>query len=116
MLADLVLYAHFAFVAFVVLGALCIVLGKLLQWDWTRDARFRIAHLTAILFVAAEALLGLTCPLTAWEDRLRGTSAGSAGFIAYWVRELLYYDFPAWVFTTVYLSFAGFVALLYRWS
>lgn len=116
MLADLVLFTHFAFVAFVVLGALCIVLGKLLSWHWTGNAFFRIAHLAAILFVAAEALLGIACPLTIWEDMLRGGSTASSGFVARWVRELLYYDFPAWVFTAIYLGFAAFVALLYWWS
>ena len=116
MLADLVLYVHFAFVAFVVAGALCVVLGRILRWEWTRNARFRFAHLAAILFVAAEALLGIACPLTTWENRLRGDSPDGAGFIAYWLREFLYYDFPAWAFTTLYLAFAVFVALLYWWS
>ena len=116
MLADLVLCAHFAFVAFVVAGAICVALGKPLHWDWTRNARFRFAHLAAILFVAAEALLGVACPLTIWENRLRGDSTDDAGFIAHWLHQFLYYDFPAWAFTTLYLAFAVFVALLYWWS
>lgn len=116
MLADLVLYAHFAFVAFVILGAAGIVFGKILHWGWTGNAPFRFAHLAAILFVAIEALLGVACPLTIWENRLRGETGDGIGFLAYWVHEFLYYDFPAWAFTALYLSFALFVALLYWWS
>ena len=116
MLADLILYLHFAFVSFVILGTLCIVLGKPLRWGWTRNLRFRLAHLAAIVFVAAEALLGIACPLTVWEDRLRGTSTDETGFIAHRLREILYFDWPAWVFTVLYLAFAVLVALLYRWS
>lgn len=115
MLADLVLYVHFAFVAFVVLGALCIVAGKPLRWAWTRNRLFRHLHLAAILFVAAETLLGIACPLTVWEQRLRGVN-GDSGFIAGWVQSILFYDLPGWVFATAYVGFAAFVLLLYRWS
>lgn len=115
MLADLILYLHFAFVAFVVLGALGIVLGKPLQWIWTRNRVFRRLHLAAILFVAAETLLGIACPLTVWENRLRGVER-ETGFIADWVQWLLYYDLPPWVFGAAYVGFALFVLWLYRWS
>jgi len=116
MLADLILYAHATFVAFVVLGALCIVLGKWFDWAWTRNAPFRIAHLAAIAFVALQTLLGFACPLTVWEFRLRGMSTEGPGFIALWVQRLLYYDLPEWVFTLVYTAFGAFVFFLYRWS
>lgn len=115
MLADLVLYLHFAFVAFVVLGALGIVLGKPLRWSWTRNRLFRHLHLAAIVFVALETLLGIACPLTVWENRLRGIEH-ETGFIARFVQSLLYYDLPGWVFATAYVAFALFVLLLYRWS
>lgn len=74
-----------------------------------RNFGFRIAHLAAILFVAVEALLGRACPLTLWEDALRGSYADT-GFVARWLRRLLYYSFPEWVFTCVYLLFALLVA------
>jgi len=115
MLADLVLYLHFAFVAFVVLGAACIVFGKPLGWSWTHNRLFRHVHLAAVVFVALEALLGVACPLTVWEHRLRGIEH-ETGFIAGLVQSLLYYDLPSWVFATAYIGFALFVLLLYRWS
>ncbi len=116
MLADLILAVHFAFVLFVVAGALLIVAGRLCRWRWIGNRAFRLTHLCAVLFVAVEALLGLACPLTVWEAALRGEAADEHGFIAYWLGALLYYDWPQWVFTAIYLAFAALVVLLYRWA
>ena len=69
----------------------------------------RIAHLAAIVFVAAEALLGVVCPLTALEDALRDAPAAES-FVGRGLHRLLYYSFPEWVFTTAYLAFALAVA------
>ena len=110
--ADVILVVHFAFVLFVVAGLLLTWLGAALQWPWVRNRSFRVAHLLAICFVASEALLGVMCPLTVWEDALRGT-ANESGFLARWVHALMFYRFPEWVFTVAYISFALVVALTY---
>lgn len=109
LLADFILIVHFAFVLFVVGGLAAIWAGAALGWRWVRDFRFRIAHLAAIVFVAGEALAGVWCPLTVWEDALRGT-AQEKSFIARWIHRLMYYDFPEWVFTAAYVLFALVVA------
>jgi len=57
------------------------------------------------VFVAGEALVGVWCPLTVWEDALRGVH-GEKSFVARWVHRLIFYDFPGWVFTTAYVLFA----------
>lgn len=106
LLADAILLLHFGFVLFVTAGLPLIWAGAALGWRWVRNFWFRAAHLAAILFVAGEALLGLVCPLTEWEDRLRGGSAQEGGFVASWVRRLLYWDFPPRVFTVLYVAFA----------
>jgi hypothetical protein len=111
MIADVVLVVHALFVLFVVGGFVLIVLGSR-RWSWVRNRTFRILHLAAIAFVTAEALLGITCPLTLWEDALRGTGAGRS-FIGRWVARLLYYDFPEWVFATAYCAFT--LAVLSAW-
>jgi hypothetical protein len=61
----------------------------------------RYLHLGAIAFVAAEAVLGVACPLTVWEDLLRGgrgKHGGAESFVARWLRALLFYQAPEWVF------------------
>lgn len=108
-LADLILLVHFAFVLFVVGGLPLVWLGAARGWRWVRNFWFRTLHLAAIVFVAAEALAGVWCPLTVWEDALRGTRSDMS-FIARWVRRLLFYSFPEWVFTTAYVVFALVVA------
>ena len=110
LLADLILVVHFAFVLFVV-GSLPLVwLGAAAGWRWVRNFGFRTAHLAAILVVSAEAVAGIWCPLTLWEDALRGITREKS-FIARWIHTLLYYDLPPWVFTMAYLAFAALVAL-----
>lgn len=110
-LADLLLVLHVAFVAFVVGGFFLILIGAWRGWEWIRSPGFRYTHLAAIFFVATEALIGMACPLTVWEDRLRGAATDS-GFIERWLGRLLYYDFPAWVFICAYVSFAALVAFV----
>jgi hypothetical protein len=109
LLADTVLVVHFLFVAFVVGGLALIWIGAAAGWPWVRDFRFRAAHLAAIVFVAGEALAGVWCPLTVWEDALRGAHADRS-FIARWIHRVLFYDFPGWVFTAAYVAFALIVA------
>ena len=110
LLADFILGIHLLFVMFVVGGLATIWIGAACGWRWVRNSWFRIAHLAAICYVAAEAVLGVVCPLTEWEDALRATH-DETGFVARWTRRVLFYDFPEWVFTVAYLMFALAVAL-----
>jgi len=74
-----------------------------------REWRWRALHLGAIAFVAAESLVGIVCPLTLWEDAVRGRQS-QEGFIERWVDSILFYDLPTWVFTVAYSIFAVLVA------
>ena len=114
LLADLILIVHFAFVAFVVGGLALIWIGAAAGWSWVRHFGFRVAHLAAIVFVAAEALVGIWCPLTVWEARLRGIDAEKS-FVAQWIHRILFYDLPEWVFATAYVLFALVVAATWWW-
>jgi Protein of Unknown function (DUF2784) len=114
--ADLVAAVHAAYVAFVVLGFVLIVLGVAMGWRWVRNVYFRAAHLSAILLVCVEALVGVVCPLTILEDRLRvlGRDKPYPGsFVGYLLDQLIFYNFPHWVFTLVYLSFGALVLLTF---
>ncbi|HVQ62262.1 MAG TPA: DUF2784 domain-containing protein, partial [Burkholderiales bacterium] len=75
MIADVILVVHALFVLFVVGGFVLILVGAG-SWGWVRNRTFRILHLAAIAFVTGEALLGVTCPLTLWEDWLRAAGPG----------------------------------------
>jgi hypothetical protein len=104
-LADAVLVVHVLFVLFVV-GGFALILAGAGRWSWTRNRTFRVLHVAAIVFVAVETLLGVTCPLTRWEDTLRATGRGERSFIGRWLAWLLYYDLPEWVFALAYAVFA----------
>ena len=105
LLADAILVLHFAIVFFIIGGLIAIWIGAARGWRWVRHFWLRVAHLAAIFFVAAEALAGVVCPLTVWEDTLRGRFA-ETGFIERWLHAILFYDLPPWVFTVGYVAFA----------
>ena len=105
MLADLLLVFHFLVAGFIALGLILVWIGALARWSWVRNPWFRYLHLAAIMLVAAEALLGYACPLTVWEDLLRG-GVRPESFVGRWVYRLLYYNAPEWVFTALYCAWA----------
>ena len=110
MIADTIVVVHLAIMLFITTGLPLIYVGAGLDWRWTRDRCWRALHLGATGFVAAESLAGVACPLTVWENALRGRQS-SEGFIERWVDRLLFYDFPAWVFTLAYVAFAILVVI-----
>jgi hypothetical protein len=113
-LADAILVMHFAFVAFVVVGFVLILLGLLRGWAWVRDRRFRHAHLAAIGIVIMQAWLGRICPLTIWENELRrlaGQAPYVETFVQHWLHRWMFYDTAPWVFTAIYTAFGALVAL-----
>jgi hypothetical protein len=117
-LADLVLALHVGVVAFVVGGLVLILLGNRLGWDWVNTLPFRVAHLAAIGFVAAEAWLGWVCPLTTLEMWLRERADAATydgSFVEHWLQRLLYWEFEPWVFTLAYTLFALAVAAAWWW-
>lgn len=118
MAADLLLFGHALFVAFVVLGLVLILVGKFVSWAWVRNPWFRSAHLAAIGIVVLQSWVGVSCPLTTWEMALRhraGDAAYSGSFISHWLEYLLYYQAPAWVFTVCYTVFASIVVASWVW-
>ena len=116
--ADLLLFIHLIFVAFIVLGLFLIFLGKLLRWSWVRNPWFRIVHLLAIGIVTVQSWLGVICPLTIWEMALReraGDVVYTGSFIAHWLELILYYQAPQWVFITCYTVFGAIAIASWLW-
>jgi hypothetical protein len=110
--ADFIVAVHVAYVSFVILGELAILLGLALRWKWVRNPWFRLLHLTAIVIVAGEALLSIQCPLTVWEAQLRelaGQKVAGGTFIGRCMDSILFYQLPPRVFTICYVSFAVLV-------
>ena len=95
---------------FIIGGLILVWIGAGARWAWIRNPWFRYLHLAAIVFVAAEALAGMACPLTVWEDMLRG-GARPDSFVGRWMRRLLFYEAPEWVFTAAYGAWAAASAL-----
>jgi len=116
LLADVVLTLHAAIVAFVVGGLVLIVAGNLRGWHWVNARWFRAVHVATIAFVAAEAWLGIACPLTTLEAWLRDRAhepiyAGSC--VEHWLQRWLFYDLPGWMFTVAYTVFG--LAIVATW-
>ena len=113
-LADIVVVVHAAYVLFVILGLLAILIGWLRRWQWVRNPWFRLVHLAMISIVVVQALLGIMCPLTIWEQDLRklaGQETYQGAFVANFVHDVLFFDdVPAWVFTLCYSVF-GLIVL-----
>ena len=118
-LADVVVTTHFAWIFYVLVGQLFILLGIACNWSSIRNFWFRFTHLSMMLLVAVETLFRIDCPLTVWEKRLRGFGAyqnlhygESDSFIAQWLGRLIFYedlDGGAWQFVVGYLTFTALV-------
>ena len=116
--ADLIIIVHFLFVAFVVLGLVLVLIGKLRSWSWVCNPWFRLGHAAGVGVVVLQSWLGAICPLTTWEMALRnkaGEAVYSGSFIAHWLETILYYQAPEWVFILVYTLFGGLVAAGWIW-
>lgn len=112
LLADITVAVHMAYVLLVVGGQVFTLAGWAFGWPSARNRVFRLLHLAAIGLVVIEAWLGARCPLTVLENSLRRTGGDSMpeiSFIGYWLRHLLFYSAPEWVFTVVYTLFAALV-------
>jgi hypothetical protein len=116
--ADLLLLTHVLFVAFVILGLVLIVAGKLAAWAWVRNPWFRLVHLAGIGVVVLQSWLGVICPLTTWEMALRekaGDAVYTGAFIAHWLEEILYYRAPEWVFVVGYTVYGVLIVFCWFW-
>ena len=114
-LADVVVGLHLAYVSYVLLGQVAIIAAGTFKWQWGRNPWFRWTHLTAIAVVAYEAVMGIRCPLSEWEEALRemagqATSAGET-FMGRVLHNMLFVDQyftngrpPEGFFTTAYIA------------
>ena len=113
-IANAILILHAGYVLFVVGGLILILAGGVRGWQWVRNPWIRAVHLAAMGYVVFEASFGIVCPLTTlelWLRDLAGQTSYTGDFIAYWLRRLLFFEAPAWVFTASYSAFGALVLL-----
>ncbi len=117
LLADIVVVFHLFYVVFAVGGEAAILVGRFCRHVWIGNPVFRVAHMLSVVLVAVEASIGVMCPLTAWEYKLRRLAGqvyeGDITFIGRLVRTMIFYDFPQWVFTAMHISFGILVVLTF---
>ena len=116
LLADVVVGLHLGYVAYVLLGQVFIVVAGTLKLQCGRNPWFRWTHIAAIAIVAYEAVMGIRCPLSTWEEQLRemgGQAAALDGetFMGRVLHNLLFVDQyftggrpPEGFFTTAYIA------------
>ena len=108
-LADLILVAHFSYVAFVVVGLALVWVGHFLRWRFVRSFSFRALHLLSMAVVVLESVFAITCPLTTWENRLRElagqSGTGERSFVEHWLGRVLFLDLAPSTFTVIYVIF-----------
>jgi hypothetical protein len=112
LLADLVLGLHLLLAALITVGLVLVPVGGLLNWGWVRNRVLRLAHVSTMLFVAIEAVLGLTCPLTIMESALRNEDAPTH-FLAVWMVKALYWNASPEFFVLLYLLCAAWAVSLW---
>ena len=111
--ADIVLAIHFCVVLFIVSGLILIPIGYWLSWDWINLRKYRITHLGMMIFITLETLCGLTCPLTSFENYLRGIDQ-SKSFLGYWLGKIIYWELPSLFFIVLYCMVLGLIILMWR--
>jgi hypothetical protein len=139
-LPEGILLLHFAYVLFCVGGEAFILLAALGERVYrpnrlarstrlsafletmalgVRNRTFRLLHLLAVGIVGVEGAVGVLCPLTVWEYELRRAVGQRVEeeipLLSRIIRRILFYDFPPWVFTALYVGFALLVLATYLW-
>ncbi|MDD2877979.1 MAG: DUF2784 family protein [Acidiphilium sp.] len=112
MLAEAILAAHLGIIAFNVAGLVVIPLGAVLGWRIVRVAWLRLLHLALLAVVAGQALAGQACILTIWQSELASRGTAPSPLIMHFVDQLIYWDFPFWVFTAMYVGVFLYVVAL----
>ena len=111
-LADLMVAIHVAYVGYVVVGLVLIVVGWILGWSWVRNFWFRVSHLIMMLVVVFEEIMGIRCPLSVWEESFRlqaGQPITGETFMGRILHAVIFYDAPPIVFTVGYFAFGALV-------
>lgn len=115
-LADLVLFTHFAWIIFMLAG--CLLTAAAFKYNRIFNWRlFRIFHLAGIAYVCLLAVLGKPCPLTLLENALTARYDPGAvypgSFLAYCIERLVYPDIQPMMLVIPTLGLGIFTAVVF---
>ena len=115
-LADLIVAIHFAWILFMLTGAM-LTLSSFFHKRFFDRWLFRTVHLCGIIYVALLAILREYCPLTILENTLRSkympdlTYPGS--FIVHYIERLVYPDVNPLIILVPTIFIALFTILVF---
>jgi len=115
-LADIVLFVHFAWILFMLSGflltAAAFKYNRIFNWRL-----FRASHLAGIAYVCLLAALGKPCPLTLLENALAaGYDSGlvyPGSFLAHYIGRLVYPDIQPMMLVIPTLCLGIFTAVVF---
>lgn len=102
LLADIIVFFHFAFILFVVIGGLLVFCWRWIIW----------LHIPCAIWGVLIEFSGWICPLTSWENSLRitaGSSGYHGGFIEYYILPIIY---PAGLTREIQILFGTIVMVI----
>ncbi|MHB1645686.1 MAG: DUF2784 domain-containing protein [bacterium] len=115
-LSGFVLYFHLIVILFIIFGFIAVPIGAKFKWKFIYEFWWRLVHLVSMIIVSIQAVLGKACFLTYIQSDLL-ENAGKKGytvpFIQTYIDRLIYYNFPIWAFSIVYVIL--FLYTLYLW-
>lgn len=111
-IADIILLIHFLIVMFVVSLFFLIPISYKLNFEFLKNKKIRLVHIFLITLVTAESIIGVHCPLTVLENKLRGVFIHSS-FINRILKDIIFWDFPGIYFLTAYITCFGWTLFLW---
>lgn len=115
-LADAIMVIHLAWIIFMLWGFALTVRGFFYPKFFERWL-FRTIHLLGILFVVTLEILGKYCPLTIWENTLRGhynpQTDYPGSFIIKHIADLIYPDVSPLVLILPTILIATFTLVMF---
>lgn len=111
-IADLVLIIHFSIVMFIISIFFLIPIGYILNWQWQKNKIVRLLHIILMFIITAETIVGITCPLTLFENSLRGVFVSNS-FITTWLTKLLFWELPSTFFLITYIMCFGLTIIFW---
>lgn len=115
-LADLIMVIHLAWIIFMLWGVVLTIRGFFYPKFFERWL-FRTIHLLGIIFVVTLEILGKYCPLTLWENALRGhynpETDYPGSFIIKHIEQMIYPDVSPLVVIIPTLLVAAFTLAVF---